>query len=465
MALTLAGCSNNDGHDAETDTPFTTGTSHTTTTAPTTDPTTAGTDPTITDGSGTMSTGTEPSTESGASESDTDSIPICGDGVVEGNEVCDDDNDDNTDDCLDDCTAASCGDGFLQMGVEECDDGNTSNDDDCLDTCKAASCGDGFLQMDVEACDDGNVADNDGCLSSCTAAACGDGIVWEGVEACDDGNRVDDDACNNRCAPASCGDGVVQMAAGEECDDANADNTDACLDTCKAASCGDGFLQTGVEDCDEGGMNNDNTGPCKTDCTACPCQGNDVMGTTCADLPMYTCGELACAGCEFDTSGCGAPTPPNFQGQVGPVFNDGCWIQCEGYLDQPGGDDIPPAWGNDCTGVQFSRVRLVCGASLNAYRYITVQKNVFKDGLNAYPEVGLITESKDQNGIPFMTLNQIYAAGNHPHNGISWWGSGDGCGEAKLNTTINNNACTWEASNCFGQNIAGNRYLWVYVSP
>ena len=260
-----------------------------------------------------------------------------------------------------------------------------------------------------------------------------------------------------------CGDGAVDP--GEECDDGNADNTDACLDTCKAASCGDGFLQTGVEDCDEGGMNNDNTGPCKTDCTACPCQGNDVMGTTCADLPMYTCGELACAGCEFDTSGCGAPTPPNFQGQVGPVFNDGCWIQCEGYLDQPGGDDIPPAWGNDCTGVQFSRVRLVCGASLNAYRYITVQKNVFKDGLNAYPEVGLITESKDQNGIPFMTLNQIYAAGNHPHNGISWWGSGDGCGEAKLNTTINNNACTWEASNCFGQNIAGSRYLWVYVAP
>ena len=130
----------------------------------------------------------------------------------------------------------------------------------------------------------------------------------------------------------------------------------------------------------------------------------------------------------------------------------------------PGGDDVPAAWGDDCAGAAFSKIRIACGASVNQYRYITVNKNVFKDGLNAYPEVGIITESKDQNKTDFMTQNQIYATGNHPHMGSSWWGNGNGCDEASASTTINN-ICSWEASNCFGQNIPGNRYLWVYVAP
>jgi hypothetical protein len=58
--------------------------------------------------------------------------------------------------------------------------------------------------------------------------------------------------------------------------------------------------------------------------------------------------------------------------------------------------------------------------------------------------------------------NVIYAQGNNPNTARSWWGSGNGCGEANTNLTINNQ-CSWEAANCFGQNINGNRYLWVYV--
>ena len=59
-------------------------------------------------------------------------------------------------------------------------------------------CGDGMLDGDEE-CDDGNEVDEDACTSACVAASCGDGIVHAGVEACDDGNDVDDDACSNMC--------------------------------------------------------------------------------------------------------------------------------------------------------------------------------------------------------------------------------------------------------------------------
>jgi cysteine-rich repeat protein len=145
--------------------------------------------------------------------------PVCGDGVVNGSETCDDGNANDVDACLSDCTPASCGDGIVQQGVELCDDGNASDVDDCTSTCTLASCGDGVLQ-NGELCDDGNASNTDGCLATCVTASCGDGFVRAGVEACDDGN---------------------------------ASNTDACLTECVAASCGDGFVYAGVEECDGAG--------------------------------------------------------------------------------------------------------------------------------------------------------------------------------------------------------------------
>ncbi len=62
----------------------------------------------------------------------------------------------------------------------------------------AAICGDGIVQQG-EACDDGNVSNNDACLNTCQVAYCGDGSVWIDAESCDDGNNVDDDGCNNSC--------------------------------------------------------------------------------------------------------------------------------------------------------------------------------------------------------------------------------------------------------------------------
>jgi len=91
-----------------------------------------------------------------------------------------------------------CGDG-VRNGYEACDDGNTSDADDCTSTCQVAFCGDGLLQVGAEECDDGLGTDDGACLSTCVEARCGDGVVRSGVETCDDGNTADDDGCSALC--------------------------------------------------------------------------------------------------------------------------------------------------------------------------------------------------------------------------------------------------------------------------
>ena len=64
----------------------------------------------------------------------TDDPGVCGDGMVGGDEECDDGNADNTDDCLNSCMDPYCGDGLVAKD-EECDDGNTNDDDGCNNVC------------------------------------------------------------------------------------------------------------------------------------------------------------------------------------------------------------------------------------------------------------------------------------------------------------------------------------------
>jgi cysteine-rich repeat protein len=64
-------------------------------------------------------------------------------------------------------------------------------------------CGDGVVDLG-EACDDGNDVDVDACTNACELAACGDGIVSALVgEACDDGDEVDQDGCDSDCQPSA----------------------------------------------------------------------------------------------------------------------------------------------------------------------------------------------------------------------------------------------------------------------
>ena len=68
-----------------------------------------------------------------------------------------------------------CGDGIVDRG-EACDDGNEADDDECI-ACSPAQCGDGFVLAGVEECDDGNVLDGDGCTAVCTLPTCDDGLL------------------------------------------------------------------------------------------------------------------------------------------------------------------------------------------------------------------------------------------------------------------------------------------------
>ena len=139
---------------------------------------------------------------------------VCGNGVLEAGEACDDGNNNNDDGCRNDCTIPVCGDGILDAG-EACDDGNNNNDDSCRNDCTIPVCGDGHLDPG-EDCDDGNNHPGDGCRPDCTVEICGDGVVDPG-EQCDDGNDNNLDGCRNDCTLPVCGDGVVDP--GEECDD------------------------------------------------------------------------------------------------------------------------------------------------------------------------------------------------------------------------------------------------------
>jgi cysteine-rich repeat protein len=124
--------------------------------------------------------------------------PVCGDGILEGAEECDD-GPDNSDTvpgaCRTDCRLFSCGDGVVDPG-EACDDGNTTSGDGCEADCSLISCGDGIVQAGEE-CDDANTDDTDECLSTCVAASCGDGAVWAGHEVCD---RSPAEPCDTTCA-------------------------------------------------------------------------------------------------------------------------------------------------------------------------------------------------------------------------------------------------------------------------
>jgi cysteine-rich repeat protein len=107
-----------------------------------------------------------------------------------------------------------CGDGILDEG-EQCDDGNTDDLDDCRNDCTIPVCGDGRVdEQNEEQCDDGNDIDDDECRNDCTIPVCGDGRVDPGEE-CDDGNDIDDDGCSNNCEENKTTTGACCIPSGE----------------------------------------------------------------------------------------------------------------------------------------------------------------------------------------------------------------------------------------------------------
>lgn len=135
-------------------------------------------------------------------------LPVCGNGIVEVDETCDDEDTAPGDGCDAECqieagfscsgapsTCAACGDGFVDPG-EACDAGELigNGTPGCSDTCEVIPgwecfnepsmcgpvCGDGqwfdtsipgVTQGFAEDCDDGNTASGDGCSANCTLEA------------------------------------------------------------------------------------------------------------------------------------------------------------------------------------------------------------------------------------------------------------------------------------------------------
>lgn len=222
-----------------------------------------------------------------------------------------------------------CGDGLVDVD-EQCDDGNGNPQDDCTNECTWAECGDGILWLGVEECDPGaeNIGPNEACVPGCFINVCGDGLVGP-AESCDDGNQIDGDGCNSNCAPGSCGDGLVDP--GEQCDDGNMLDDDGCLTTCVVNSCGDGFVNMGVEECDAGALNSD-ADDCTLACTVNVCgdgkqhatdeqcdPGADMIGPGMACLP----------GCVLNGCGDGDVGPGEQCDDGNADDTDACLSTCE----------------------------------------------------------------------------------------------------------------------------------------
>ena len=308
---------------------------------------------------------------------------LCGNGVREVGEECDDGNLISTDGCIN-CVAATCGDGLLWEGTEACDSGSNNSDtevDACRTTCVLAYCGDG-VQDSGEACDNGpNNSDaygaTDTCNLTCSGAGphCGDGVV-NGGEVCDDGTENTDlygepFRCAMNCSgyAPSCGDGFVDI--GEFCDD-GVGNTDAygvagrCNLNCNgnAAYCGDGLLNGG-ESCDEGAENTDAygiAGRCNLACNGdAPHCGDGLQnGGELCDLGLANSDVYGAPnGCQSNCAG-----PPAYCGDGitnglevcddGPLNADGyqlervCNSSCNGYSSYCGDGVVNAQAGEVC---------------------------------------------------------------------------------------------------------------------
>ena len=200
--------------------------------------------------------------------------------------------------------------------TEQCDDGNPLNNDACTTTCRLPTCGDGEVNG-TEVCDFGvgnNTAAKPAacpygqascaqCSAGCTALGaatgpyCGDGTCANGETAA---------TCNIDCDVPMCGDGEIEGT--ELCDYGPGDNdgvqcengnppaygfgnacvacTSSCMTVISAEYCGDGSLDAPDEQCD----------------------GALLGGATCASIGQGT-GTLTCgSSCSFNTSACTGPS-------------------------------------------------------------------------------------------------------------------------------------------------------------
>ena len=124
---------------------------------------------------------------------------VCGNGILETKEECDDRNRRDNDGCSSSCLLeiGICGDGVVQTLLGEQCEGQ-----DSCQNCRYVSptCGDGNLDSGEE-CDEGalnSTTSDAACRPDCSLSRCGDAIL-DSAEICDDGNRLNNDGCDRYC--------------------------------------------------------------------------------------------------------------------------------------------------------------------------------------------------------------------------------------------------------------------------
>ena len=258
----------------------------------------------------------------------------CGDSILNEGEDCDFLDPITMEGCTNHCTLPICGDGLVE-GLEGCDPpgslmyniplpNGTLVEVRCRDDC--TFCGDNEIQNLIgETCDpDGSLFDAGlgffyPCLFGCRA--CGDTIIQtEFGETCEypRSHPLEDEGIGNSCREHDCtfcGDNITQTWNGEECDDYFVDfpSGDCAIlpqipnpiYSCQWAECGNGILDTISEKCDDptgfltfGIFDN----PCREDCTYC---GDDIWteGEECDSTAMFTWMENCSSDCVYCGNG------------------------------------------------------------------------------------------------------------------------------------------------------------------
>ncbi len=151
-------------------------------------------------------------------DSGADAAGVCGDGIVSGNEECDNGpNNGPGSGCETDCRF-SC-----HIG-SDCDDGNPCSG---VETCRAVS-GGRACKAGTPAADGSACGARGHCKSGkCIQPTCGNGVVDPG-EDCEPPNTA---TCDANCKKVVCGDGVI--AGNEQCDDGNTKSLDGCDSNCR----------------------------------------------------------------------------------------------------------------------------------------------------------------------------------------------------------------------------------------
>ncbi|MFH1252814.1 MAG: IPT/TIG domain-containing protein [Candidatus Uhrbacteria bacterium] len=91
---------------------------------------------------------------------------VCGNGLLEGDEECDDGNTDSTDSCTEECTLNVCGDGYKYTGFETCDDGENNGvacTPDYSDTCAYCNVNCQYTTASGSYCGDETINDQEYC--------------------------------------------------------------------------------------------------------------------------------------------------------------------------------------------------------------------------------------------------------------------------------------------------------------